>query len=66
VSRTLRTVLRVMVAVAIVLLVVVVNFAVFTWLYAPVMLALEFTVLVLCAIAALVVRNSRLCQGEGQ
>jgi hypothetical protein len=54
------------ITVAIVLLVVAVNFAVFTWLYAPVMLAFEFTVLVLGAIAALIVRNACLCRAEGQ
>jgi hypothetical protein len=52
--------------VAVVLLAVWANVAIFTWLYAPVMLGADFTVLVLLTIAALVVRNSCLCRAKGR
>jgi hypothetical protein len=55
------TLLWIAAVVAIVLLAVWANVAYFTWLYAPVMLAIEFTAFVFVAIAAIVVRNSCLC-----
>jgi hypothetical protein len=40
------------------LILVVVNVAFFTWLYAPVMLAVEFTVVVFALLAASIIRSA--------